>query len=253
MTGLGYVGPAATAAFTAAFLASLVEAVEALTIVLAVATIRGWRPAGLGAVAGLALLVLIVVVLGPLLDRVPLHLLQFAIGVLLLLFGMRWLRKAILRAAGAIPVRDEAMAFAKETAELREQARRYEARLDWLAGLTSFKAVLLEGLEVVFIVIAVGAGRGLTVPASVGALAACLLVAAVGVVVHRPLARVPENTLKFAVGVMLSAFGVFWTGEALGVAWPGADLAIVVFAAMFLAVGSAAVTWLRRPSAEALP
>jgi uncharacterized membrane protein len=248
IAGLGHVGPAATAAF----LASLVEAVEALTIVLAVATIRGWRPAGLGALAGLVLLVLIVVVLGPLLDHVPLHLLQFAIGVLLLLFGMRWLRKAILRAAGAIPLHDEAMVFAKETAELREQARRHEARLDWLASLTSFKAVLLEGLEVVFIVIAVGAGRGLTLPASAGALAACLLVAAVGLVVHRPLARVPENTLKFAVGVMLSAFGVFWTGEALGVAWPGADLAIVVFAAMFLAVGGAAVAWLRRRHAEAL-
>jgi uncharacterized membrane protein len=240
-------------AMMAAFLASLVEAVEALTIVLAVATVRGWRPAGLGAIAGLVLLVLIVVVLGPLLDRIPLHLLQLAIGVLLLLFGMRWLRKAILRSAGVIPLHDEAMAFATETAELREQARRRESRLDWLAGLTSFKAVLLEGLEVVFIVIAVSAGRGLLVPASAGALAACLLVAGAGFAVHRPLARVPENTLKFAVGVMLSAFGIFWTGEGLGVAWPGEDLAIVAFAALFLAVGLAAVALARRPSTEALP
>jgi uncharacterized membrane protein len=240
-------------AMTAAFLASLVEAVEALTIVLAVATVRGWRPAGLGALAGLALLALIVVLLGPLLDRVPLHLLQLAIGVLLLLFGMRWLRKAILRSAGVIPLHDEAMAFATETAELREQARRRDSRLDWLAGLTSFKAVLLEGLEVVFIVIAVSAGRGLLVAASAGALAACLLVAGVGFVVHRPLARVPENTLKLAVGVMLSAFGIFWTGEGLGVAWPGQDLAIVAFAALFLAVGLVAVALARRPSAEALP
>jgi uncharacterized membrane protein len=245
---LVHTGPA----LTAAFLASLVEAVEALTIVLAVATVRGWRPAGLGAIAGLALLVLIVAVLGPFLDRVPLHLLQLAIGVLLLLFGMRWLRKAILRAAGVIPLHDETATFAAETAELREQARRHEARLDWLAGLTSFKAVLLEGLEVVFIVIAVGAGRGLLVPAGAGALAACLLVAGAGFVVHRPLARVPENTLKFAVGVMLSAFGIFWTGEGLGVAWPGADLAIVAFAALFLAVGLVAVAVARRPSAEAL-
>jgi Ca2+/H+ antiporter, TMEM165/GDT1 family len=244
-----HIGPAVTAAF----LASLVEAVEALTIVLAVATVRGWRPAGLGASAGLASLILIVVALGPLLDRVPLHLLQLAIGILLLLFGMRWLRKAILRSAGVIPLHDETMAFATETAELREQANRHEARLDWLAGLASFKAVLLEGLEVVFIVIAVGAGRGLLFPASAGALAACLLVAAIGLVVHRPLARVPENTLKFAVGVMLSAFGVFWTGEGLGVAWPGADLAIVAFAALFLAVGLAAAALARRPSAEALP
>ncbi len=141
---------------TAAFLASLVEAVEALTIVLAVATVRGWRPAGLGALAGLAVLALIVVALGPLLGHLPLRLLQFLIGVLLLLFGIRWLRKAILRSAGVIPLHDEASAFATETAELREQARRNEVRLDWIAALTTFKAVLLEGLEVVFIVIAIG-------------------------------------------------------------------------------------------------
>jgi uncharacterized membrane protein len=236
----------------AAFLASLVEAVEALTIVLAVATVRGWRPAGLGALAGLMVLALIVVALGPLLDRVPLSLLQLVIGILLLLFGMRWLRKAILRSAGVIPLHDETMTFATETAELREQARRNEARLDWLAALASFKAVLLEGLEVVFIVIALSAGRGMLIPASAGALAACLLVTGVGFIVHRPLARVPENTLKFAVGVMLSAFGVFWTGEGLGVAWPGADLAIVGFAALFLIVSGAAVVLARRPKAEVL-
>jgi uncharacterized membrane protein len=235
---------------TAAFLASLVEAVEALTIVLAVATVRGWRPAALGALAGLAVLALTVVALGPLLGNVPLRLLQFVIGVLLLLFGMRWLRKAILRAAGVIPLHDEATAFATETAELREQARRNEARLDWIAALTTFKAVLLEGLEVVFIVIALGAGRGMLVAASAGAVAACLPVALVGLIVHRPLARVPENALKFVVGIMLSAFGVFWTGEGLGVAWPGSDLAIVGFAAIFLAVSAAAVALARRPRAE---
>jgi uncharacterized membrane protein len=239
-------------AMTAAFLASLVEAVEALTIVLAVATVRGWRPAGLGALAGLAVLALTVVALGALLDHVPLHLLQLVIGVLLLLFGMRWLRRAILRAAGVIPLHDEATAFATETAELREQARRNEARLNSLAAITTFKAVLLEGLEVVFIVVALGAGRGMLVPASVGAAAACLAVAGIGLVVHRPLARVPENTLKFAVGVMLSAFGVFWTGEGLGVAWPGGDFAIVGFAAMFLAVSSAAIVLARRSKTRAL-
>ena len=237
---------------TAAFLAALVEAVEALTIVLAVATVRGWRPAGLGAFFGLVTLGLIVLVLGPLLNLVPLHLLQLAIGVLLLLFGMRWLRKAILRAAGVIALHDEAMAFAAETEELRDQARRHEARLDWLAGFASFKAVLLEGLEVVFIIIAVGAGRQLLGPASVGAIAACLLVAAAGLVIHRPLARVPENKLKFAVGVMLSSFGVYWTGEGLGVAWPGADFAIIVFNALFLGVALAAATFVRRPKG-ALP
>ena len=240
----------AGSAVTAAFLASLVEAVEALTVVLAVTVVRGWRPASLGAVAGLFALAVIVVALGPLLDRVPLHLLQLAIGILLLMFGMRWLRKAILRAAGYIPLHDETAAFASETAELREQARRqeqrHELRLDWLAGVTSFKAVLLEGLEVVFIVIAVSAGRGTLIPVSAAALAACLLVALTGLLVHRPLSRVPENKLKFAVGVMLSAFGLFWTGEGFGVAWPGADLAILAFIALFLATGLGAVALLSR-------
>src|SRR2546430_4267919 len=152
-------------AVTAAFLGSLVEAVEALAIVLAVATVRGWRPAGLGALAGLGSLALIVVALGPLLERVPLHVLQLVIGVLLLLFGMRWLRKASLRAAGVIPLHDEDAIFAAEAAQLGEAARRRQTQLDWIAGMTAFKAVVLEGLEVVFIVIAVGAGRGLLLPA----------------------------------------------------------------------------------------
>jgi uncharacterized membrane protein len=212
----------------------------------------GSCPAQRAGAQRLCALALIVVALGPLLDRVPLHFLQLAIGILLLLFGMRWLRKAILRSACVIPLHDELTTFAAETAELREQARRNEARLDWLAALASFKAVLLEGLEVVFIVIALSAGRGMLVPASAGAVAACLLVAGVGFGVHRPLARVPENTLKFAVGVMLSAFGIFWTGEGLGVVWPGADLAIVGFAVLLLAVGLAAVAFLRRPRIKAL-
>ena len=125
--------------------------------------------------------------------------------------------------------------------------QQHQSRLDWLAGLASFKAVLLEGLEVVFIVIAVGAGRGLLLPASAGALGACALVAIAGFVLQRPLAQVPENTLKFGVGVMLSAFGVFWTGEGLGVAWPGADLAIVGIAALFLLVAALAAVALKRP------
>ena len=236
----------AAPAIGAAFLASLVEVVEAFTIVLAAATIRGWRPAAWGSLAGLAGLALVIVAFGPVLDRVPLHVLQLAIGVLLLLFGMRWLRKAILRGAGIIPLHDELAAFAKETRLLADAAARRRSRLGWIAGVTAFKAVMLEGLEVVFIVIAVGAGRGLLWPASFGALAACLLVLAIGVVVHRPLARVPENTLKFGVGVMLSAFGVFWTGEGLGIAWPGQDLALVGFAAIFLGVGLAAVPAARR-------
>jgi Ca2+/H+ antiporter, TMEM165/GDT1 family len=241
----------AAPAVTTAFLGSLVEAVEALTIVLAVATVRGWRPSLLGAGGGLVLLALIVVAFGPLLDRIPLQLIQFAVGLLLLLFGMRWLRKAILRAAGIIPLHDETQAFASETAALREQAR-HEARLDWFAGIASFKAVVLEGAEVVFIVTAVGAGGRLLVPASFAALAACVLVVVIGFAIHHPLTRVPENTLKFAVGILLSAFGVFWTGESLGVPWPGEDLAIVGFAVVFLLVAFTGVGLARRKTAEVL-
>ena len=140
------------------------------------------------------------VALGPLLDQVPLHLLQLVIGVLLLLFGMGWLRKAVLRAAGIIPLHDENAAFATETASLSDATTPRRSGFDWLGGVMAFKGVLLEGLEVVFIVIAVSAGRGLLVPASLGALAACIVVLAIGAIVHRPLARVPENTLNFAVG-----------------------------------------------------
>jgi uncharacterized membrane protein len=233
-------------AISAAFLASLVEAVEAVTIVLAVGTVRGWRSAGTGAFAGLAALALLTLTLGPLLDRVPLRPLQLVIGVLLLLFGMRWLRKAILRAVHIIPLHDEQIIFERESALLGDSAHR-PARLDRLAALASFKAVLLEGLEVVFIVLAVGAGHGLLGAASLGAMAACSLVVAVGWAVRRPLARLPENTLKFAVGTLLSAFGVFWTGKGLGVPWPGADFAIVGIAALFLLVALAIIEFVRRP------
>uniref|UniRef100_UPI003B526212 COG4280 domain-containing protein n=1 Tax=Roseovarius indicus TaxID=540747 RepID=UPI003B526212 len=221
----------AAPAIGSAFAASVVEIVEAFTIVLAVGTVRGWRPAFAGTAAALAVLTLIVATLGPLIDRVPLHALQLVIGVLLLLFGLSWLRKASLRAAGVIPLHDEDAAFGAETEGVRKAGR------DWVAGMTAFKGVLLEGLEVVFIVIAVGAGRGLLWPAAAGAGAAALMVLAVGLAVHRPLARVPENTLKFGVGVMLAAFGVFWTGEGLGAEWPGGDLSLFGIAAVFLITG----------------
>jgi uncharacterized membrane protein len=242
----------AAPAISAAFLASLVEVVEAFTIVLAVGTVRGWKPALTGAACALAVLALLVLILGPVLGSIPLQGLQLFIGVLLLLFGLRWLRKAILRSAGFIPLRDELAAFAKETNALNAAAARERAarHLDWMAGLTAFKAVMLEGIEVVFVVVAVGAGRDLIWPASLGALAACLLVLILGAIVHKPLARVPENTLKFGVGVMLSAFGVYWTGEGLGAAWPGHDLAIPGLAAIFLGAGLGLAALIRQTAPE---
>lgn len=237
----------------AAFLASLVEVVEAFTIVLAVATLRGWRPAVAGTLAALVLLALLVLLLGPLLGQVPIALLQLVIGTLLLVFGIGWLRKASLRLGGVIPLHDETAIFAAATASLDDEARRRRKSLGWIAGITAFKAVLLEGLEVVFIVIAVGAGGGMLLPAGIGALVACILVLAVGAVLHRPLSRVPENTLKFAVGVMLSAFGVFWTGEGLGIPWPGHDLALLPFGLLFLAAGLFAAVLARRQQARIAP
>jgi len=237
-------------AISAAFFASTVEVVEAFTIVLAVATLRSWRPAVLGTGAALITLAAIVLAVGPLLGRIPIEYLQLAIGILLLLFGLGWLRKAALRAAGVIPLHDEDAIFARESAELSEEAKRRKDSLDWIAGITAYKAVLLEGLEVAFIVIAVGAGRGMIVPASIGALAACVLVLAIGALVHKPLSKVPENTLKFGVGVMLSAFGVFWTGEGLGIHWPGEDMALFVFAAAFLIAGLLAAGLARQPRKE---
>lgn len=234
-----------TAAIASAFLASLVEVVEAFTIVLAVGTLRGWRPAAMGTIAALLVLAIIVAILGPLLEFIPIHALQLSIGVLLLLFGMGWLRKAILRLAGVIPLHDEDLIFAKESKLLEDEIRKKQTSQQWIAGITAFKAVLLEGLEVVFIVIAVSAGRGLIWPASMGALAACAVVLVIGIIVHKPLSRVPENSLKFAVGIMLCSFGVFWTGEGLGVEWPGADLILIAFAGLFFAVSFVTANILR--------
>ena len=163
--------------------------------------------------------------------------------LLLILFGMRWLRKAILRSVGVIALHDEDAAFSKETAELNRQAS--DKRADYLAGLAAFKAVLLEGVEVVFIVIAVGAAHGQTGYASLGALAALILVTLIGLVVHRPLARVPENALKFVVGLMLTSFGIFWTGEGIGAEWPGADLALLAIFAVIALASFAIVRWMR--------
>jgi uncharacterized membrane protein len=227
----------AAPAISAAFLASFVEVVEAFTVVLAVSTVAGWRPASLGTAAALLALSGLVIVLGPALSLIPLHIVQFAIGVLLLLFGLRWLRKSILRSAGVVASRDESIAFDEERQVLERQAFEERKRQQWLAGIAAFKAVILEGLEVIFIVIAVGAGSGLLWPASLGAMLACFGVFLVGIVVHKPLSRVPENWLKFAVGTMLSAFGLFWTGEGLGVSWLLGEFTILVFAVGLCTIG----------------
>ena len=172
--------------------------------------------------------------------------LQAVVGTLLLLFGLRWLRKAILRAAGVLALHDEAAAFAKQSAALRDGASPWWHGIDAVAFVTSFKAVVIEGLEVVFIVIAIGASGTLLLPAALGAALALLLVVVLGLAIRRPLSRVPENTLKFAVGAMLSAFGCFWVGEALGAPWPGADLAILALIATFVGAALLLVGVVRR-------
>jgi uncharacterized membrane protein len=222
----------------AAFLASFVEGVEAFTIVLAVSVVRGVRPALLGTLAAFGLLALAVTLLGPLIARIPVHGLQTVIGLLLLVFGLGWLRKAILRAGGALALHDETEAFAEESAALNGAA-------DWIAGMAAFKAVLLEGTEVVFIVLAVAARPGMLLPAAIGAGAAWALVLAIGLMVRAPLARVPENSLKFVVGALLSGFGVFWLAEGLGAPFPAGDLAIPILIAAFLIVGLAKAGFVR--------
>ncbi len=237
-----------SAPMLAAFLASLVEFIEALTIVLAVGAVRGWRGALGGTGLALAVLLAIIVILGPLLTRIPRDAVQFAVGVLLLLFGLRWLRKAILRAAGIIPLHDEEAAFAAEQAALSKFGRLTQG-WDRIAVATAFKITMLEGIEVVFIVIAVGAaGPATLAAASIGALAALLLVIALGLALHRPVSMVPENTLKFAVGVLLSAFGTFWAGEGMGLQWPGEDWSLLALIAIFLAAALAAVRLCRTDS-----
>lgn len=247
MTDWGHLGTAVTASF----LASLVEFVEALTIVLAVGTVRGWRPALIGTAAGILLLTGLVLFFGPALQQVPLATLQLIVGVLLLLFGMRWLRKAILRSAGIIGLHDEQAIYRKQTDTLRADILRADgspqpAGLDKIAVLTTFKAVSLEGLEVIFIVIATGAAGHTLVPAACGAAAAGVLVVLMGLALRQPLTRIPENTLKYAVGVLLSAFGVFWVGEGLRLGWPGGDLSLLGLIAGFLMAAALLVRAARR-------
>ena len=190
----------------------------------------------LGTAAALAVLAGLVAVPGPSLSRIPLPVVQLVVGTLLLLFGLRWLRKAILRSAGVLALHDEAQAFADQTAALRALGQAGGRGIDKLAFATAFKIVMLEGIEGVFIVIAIGASGHMIVPASIGALLALLCVVLLGLWLHRPLARVPENALKFGVGVLLAAFGTFWVGEGIGLQWRGADWAILALIGAFLVV-----------------
>jgi uncharacterized membrane protein len=176
-------------------------------------------------------------VLGPVITQIPETYVQLILGTLLLLFGMRWLRKAVLRAAGVIALHDEEKAYAKESGLLRAKGD-FTRGWDRVAVSTAFKITMIEGIEVVFIVVAVGAsGRGLLLPASFGALAALLLVIVLGVALHRPIAVIPENTLKFLVGVLLRSFGTFWVGEGMGMAWSVGDVSLAALNLGYLASG----------------
>ena len=246
----------------ASFLASGVEFVEALTIVLAMGVARGWRAALWG--TGLAALALtaITVVLGSAIgSTVSRPLLQLIVGTLLLIFGVQWLRKAILRAAGVMATHDEAAIYREEQEAARAASRERRFGLDWYAFVISFKGVFLEGLEVVFIVITFGANAHSVPLAAGGAAAAGLVVLAVGIAVHRPLARVPENALKYVVGVMLSTFGLFWLIEGLGVfgpgratlSVPGGDGALLVLLVVWLGVSQLLIRLIRGRAPAGLP
>ncbi len=228
------------------FLASAVEMVEALTIVLAMGTTRGWRSALAGTGIAVVALAAVVAALGPALTQIPIDDLRLVVGALLLVFGLQWLRKAILRSAGYLPLHDEAAIFERERAEARAAGDEHHAGLDWFGFVVSFKGVFLEGLEVAFIVLTFGSTQGSIPLAAVGAAAAVLVVGIVGVIVRAPLARVPENTLKYAVGVMLTTFGTFWAVEGAGAEWPGGDAALPVVLLFVLATSVTLVQTLRR-------
>ena len=237
--------------FTASFLASAVEMVETVTIILAVGITRGWRSAFIGGAVALVVLGVIVAALGPsLVQYVPLDVLRVVVGALLLIFGLQWLRKAIMRASGLKELHDEERLFGEHLSELRaETAVDTRAVIDWTGFVVSFKGVLLEGLEVVFIVLTFGAYSGRFDLAIAGALAAAIVITGVAVVVHQPLSRVPENAIKFGVGTILMAFGTFWGGEGVGVEWQLADLTIVVLIALYAAVAAVLVAMLRSRAA----
>jgi|SRR5580692_750289 uncharacterized membrane protein len=223
------------------FLACTVEAVEALTIVLAVGTTRSWSSAMSGVGAAMLTLAVIVAALGPALTSLPIDVLRVLIGGLLLVFGLQWLRKAILRSAGLKARHDELESFRVQT-DAASTAGERRSGFDGYAFTISFKGVLLEGLEVAFIVLTFGANQHRVALAAAAAGLAVLVVIAAGVAARAPLARVPENTMKFAVGVMLSSFGMFWGTEGAGASWPGGDAALLAILPGVL-VAAVAMAW----------
>jgi uncharacterized membrane protein len=231
----------ALGAAAAAFLASFVEFLEALTVVLAVGATRGWRNALAGAATAVSVLAFLLAAIGPR-AALPAAPLRLVVGVLTLMFGLRWLRKAVLRAAGVIPLHDEASSYERARARL---GGAHHGGWDGVALTASFQVVMMEGIEVVLIVAAVGAGGGALLAASWGAGAALLTVILLGVALHRPITRVPENTLKCGVGVMLCAFGMFWAGEAIGTQWPGGAWALPLLSVMWAASALAMIQAVR--------
>jgi uncharacterized membrane protein len=231
------------------FLACAVEAVEALTIVMAVGVTRSWRWALTGVGAGTAVLAVVVAALGPALTALPIDALRVIVGGLLLVFGLQWLRKAVLRYAGLKALHDEDKAFASET-DAAQAAARADTGFDAYSFTIAFKGVLLEGLEVAFIVLTFGANQHNIGLAAAAAAAAVVVVVIAGVLVRAPLARVPENTMKFFVGVMLTSFGIFWGSEGAGASWPGGDAALLVIIPSVALVSLAMVRWLRRAASH---
>ena len=238
--------------FLSAFLASAVEMVEALTIVLAAGLARGWRSALVGVTAATGALAVAVAALGPALTTIPIGDLRLIVGALLLVFGLQWLRKAILRAAGVKPLHDEDAIFARELEHAGEAEAAGSGPVDWYGFTLAFKGVLLEGLEVAFIVVTFGSTQGNIPLAALGALVALMIVAGVGLVVRAPLARVPENAIKFAVGTLLTTFGIFWASEGAGARWPGSDLALPGVLAFVCGCSALLVVVLRRRKAASL-
>ena len=237
--------------FLSVFVACAVEAVEATTIVLAVGVTRQWRSTWQGVGAALVVLAAFVAVLGPALTAIPINALRLVVGALLLIFGLQWLRKAILRASGFKSVHDEDAIYAEQAADARAAAVvRQWSVTDWYAFTVSFKGVLLEGLEVAFIVVTFGANQHDVPLAVVASVAAIVAVVVAGVAVRAPLSRVPENSLKFAVGILLTNFGTFWGAEGSGVNWPAGDAALLAVIAAITAVAFGLVAWLRREHAR---